>query len=424
MANDQRIVVCIFRRGAAMGTNEIVAHKSIPGVSWLDDYRSANRFPNSHAAIADTIELEGQKGYGLNTRFKAMTNRWNHPSYAMTAFFTLGTPAATRSHFYEQGRIDCGGVNYNFLNSGYMNRFAGLFKPPVATPLDLISLGNAPTRSVIGLVSTYASTKSVVPLLLPEPVALAKKFMKAAPSATNVEAVTGRATAMAMLDTNEGLGSLPVPAQTPSDLNANAPKYPSDSWSQKLRDAARMIIAGVPARYICCDYDGWDHHSDAGGSINTPRGARRHALMMATFSDAIEAFIYDMEQSGNSQRVMLTTMTEFHRTMRENGNFGADHGQSCHAYAWGPTCKSDIVGKVLDYRASSAAFFDAGSYQSPFNNRLLNFSMDYRDFQRLCCEFILGRLLTNDEVTTIWGSGFTSNMTAEQRATIPPQKAA
>lgn len=413
-----RVIVSIFRRGAANMTNEVVANQSEPGVSYLDNYRTIERFPNAHAAVVDTTPLAGQKGYGINKKFTAFLDRWQHPSFRGAAFMTLGTPAATRSHFYEQGRIDCGGVEYNFANVGYFNRFVGDVSPPaIPSTVDLLSVGNSACRMTIGLPSTYAASKSVTPLLTSTTVTRARAFMDAAVPLNVVEAETGRATAQAMLETNTVLTNLPLPANIPSDATG-APKYPVDGWGQKLRDVARMIIAGIPSRVICCDYDGWDHHSVMGGTIASPAGEGKHAPMLKIFNDALNAFIFDMEQSGNANRVLICSQTEFHRTMRENGNKGSDHGQSSHAYVWGATVNSDLYGKVLDFRAGSPAFADPGSYQSPFPNRLLKHTMDYRDFQRMQCEWLAERTLTPAEVTAIWGATFTSNMTTAQRAAI------
>lgn len=416
--SSNRILVNIFRRGAAAMTNEIVPDLSVPNKSYFDDYRTPNRFPSSHAAHADVTALDGQDGYAVNNRFTAFRDRFKHPTFRSAAFLTLGTPAPTRSHFYEQNRIDGGGVSFSLANSGFWNRFAALFPIATPTPLDLMTVGNTVARSTIGLISLYATARSVTPLLSATAVTRAKTFMTAVAPLDIDEAEIARATSLAMLDTNIGLSNLVIPASIPSDASG-APKYPSDVWAQKMRDTARLIIAGIPSRVICCDYDGWDHHSDLGGSVSSPSGVKKHGTMLAVFNDTLEAFIYDMEQSGNASRLLLTTQTEFHRTMRQNGNDGADHGQSHHAYAWGGQVASDLYGRILDYRENNAeTYADAGSWQSPFPNRLLKHTMDYRDYQRMQCEWLAGRVLTPTEITAMWGGSFTSNMTAAQRAAI------
>jgi hypothetical protein len=88
---------------------------------------------------------------------------------------------------------------------------------------------------------------------------------------------------------------------------------------------------------------------------------------------------------------------------RENTNLGADHGCTGHAYVWGPHVTSGLYGAPLDYREASSIYFDPGSWQSRYNNRQLNFTLEYRDFQLMQIEWLAGRALTPAEIASIWG---------------------
>lgn len=418
-----RRVVFFFRRGAAGATNEIVASQSVPGVSNFR-YRDEARFPRAHAAVVDTELLDGQNGYGVNKKFTSFLEHWKHPTFKSAAWLTLGTPAPSRSHFQEQNRIDAGGLDFAFKNSGLFNRLAGMIPPATPTPLDLFSIGNSASRNSIGGASAYAASKSTTPLLTSTQVSRAKLFMDAAPAQNIPESVIGRAGAMATLNINTGLSSLPLPSSLPSDA-AGAPKYPTDgagnftSTGGRFRDLARMIIAGLPSRLCNCDIDGWDHHSDMGGSISSPSGERNHAEMMIDMNLTLQAFMYDLEQTGHLAETLICTISEFNRTMRENGNHGADHGQSAHAYAWGATVRSDLYGAPLDFSDNNpATFADPGNSQSPVPNRLLKGTMDYRNWQRMICEWLIGRPFTAPEMVTLFGAAFTETMTSAQRAGI------
>jgi len=338
----------------------------------------------------------------------------------------LGTPAPSRSHFQEQNRIDAGGLFFSARNSGLFNRLAKLVPPAQASTVDLLAIGNNASRAIIGKDSLYAATKSTTPLLTASQVAKAKAIMEAAPIPTIEEARLGRASAMAALETNLAISGLALPASLPSDA-AGAPKYTItsespltySSYGERLRNAARMIIAGIQSRVIVVDFDGWDHHSDMGGSVSSPSGERNHAEMMIDWDNCLNAFIYDLEQTGHLSETLITTISEFNRTVRENGNHGADHGQSAHAYAWGATVNSDLYGAPLDFSANNAqTFADPGSYQSPFPNRLLKHTMDYRNWQRMICEWLIGRQLTTPEMVTLFTADFTETMTPAQRAGI------
>jgi len=401
-----RILVSVFRRGAAAWTNEFAPNTSIPEGA---DYRTINRFPTGHIAPQDLTPLVDAGGYGVNSAFTAFINHWKNVSYPVACFVTLGNENPTRSHFYEQDRLDCGGVPYARQNLGVYNRWSGLVDPPIPmSVLDLVTINKSPCRATIGLRQIYASASSPTPRLIPALVSLADQIIALAPLPTEDIRLTGRLNQKTALDTNVALTTLVLPASIPTDA-VGAPKYPVGSpWGTRLRDTARMIIAGVKTRIFSVDFDGWDHHGSMGGTVNSPAGPMLHADLLATFNEGVNAFLHDMTASGNADRVTLLSQTEFHRTMRQNGNLasGSDHGQSSHAYVWGPTVVSGLYGAPIDYRENNATTYaDVGSWQSPFNNRLLNGTMDYRALQLALFEWLTGRAITMPERIIIWGDG-------------------
>lgn len=386
----QRIIVNIFRRGAAAGQLEIAPSSSVPGVSHFDDYRT-HRFPTAHAALSDVTPI-GSTGYAVTNAFTAFRDRWEHPTFRSAAWLTVGNSNPTRSHTYEQNRIDGGGYQFAALNSGWVNRLAQI--APLDYPLDLLSLGNGAARSIIGVDYPYAAAISTIPTIISANAARAMALMTGTPATP--EAAAGRANAMAVGETVDTLNALDVPP-----VSAMVGNYPT-GWASKMRDIARLINAGIGSRYITCDYSGWDHHKDMGGSPHSPSGPREHAEMLAAFNGGVAALIADLEASGNAHRVLITTQTEFHRTMRQNGGEGADHGFAGHAYAWGASVSSGLYGAPLDYRENSSIYADPGSWQDPSNNRLLKFTLDYRDFQRMQAEWLLGRQMTAAEIEEVW----------------------
>ena len=397
-----RTVVNIFRRGAAMWQLEIPPSQSVPGVSFLDDYRTPNRFPTAHVALVDATPI-GSTGYAVNNAFTAFLDRWQHPTgMKSAAWLTVGSSTPSRSHTFEQNRIDGGGAEYAARNSGWVNRWSQL--DPQESALDLLSLGNGASRSVIGGDSRYAAAISTIPTVIVANSDRARLMMTGAP--TTPEAAVARAAARSVGDTIAALDSLVIPP-----VSSLVGVYPS-GWGEKMRDIARLIIGGVPARYINCDWSGWDHHKNMGGTVHSPSGPREHADMFKTFNAGIAALIKDLEHAGCADRVLITAQTEFSRTMRQNGGEGADHGTSTHGYAWGTTVTSGLYGAPLDYREYSPIYKDAGSWQDRSNNRLLEYSFDYRDWQRMQAEWLLERPMTPEEISQVWG--YESNPPADQ----------
>lgn len=103
--------------------------------------------------------------------------------------------------------------------------------------------------------------------------------------------------------------------------------YPPGRLGQQLRSVARLIKAGKGLEVAAMDYDGWDHHARQGGSTGTM------ANMLGTLSKSLDAFAKDLGPA--MDRTMVLTMTEFGRTVAENGNEGTDHGRAGFMLAMG-----------------------------------------------------------------------------------------
>ena len=108
--------------------------------------------------------------------------------------------------------------------------------------------------------------------------------------------------------------------------------YPNTKIGQRLRDAARIIKGQVGARVLSVDLDGWDHHSDEVEGMDK---------MAPQLSQALAAFWADLGQE--SSRVVCLVMTEFGRTVAENGSLGSDHGHGSAMLALGGSVAGDRV---------------------------------------------------------------------------------
>lgn len=419
----------IFRRGGAAAQSEIVGNEDVPGVSDFY-YRGQTgggvdkRFPTAYVHQDDVTALSGvTNGYACNSVFGAFHNRWEHPTFRVAYYGSIGNSSPSRSHFYEQDRIDGGGLEYAGANSGWLNRWAGLVSPrtPVYN-LDIITIGAQSARSSIGDETIYACTNTGSSSLVDSNVDRAAAIMAAGNAigstaegaATRLNFESVHATHYAL----EGL-TLPDASTLPSAQGGSGVAYPNDPFGNRLKVLARMLWAGLSSRVICIDNDpGWDHHQNLGGSPNSPAGERLHNPMLAAFSDAMEAFMYDLEELELADDTMIMTQTEFHRTARENGSVGADHGHAGHAYIWGKDVASGLYGVPLLFTENQSLanpwpatiFTDPGSWQNRANNRFLRYTFEYRDFQRMCLEWLQSSRLDSSDMEMIWGEDFVSNV--------------
>src|ERR1700726_1962866 len=112
--------------------------------------------------------------------------------------------------------------------------------------------------------------------------------------------------------------------------------YPAGQLAASLNIVARMIAGGLPTRVYYASQGGFDTHA---GQINT------HERLMGEFNDALAAFVADLKQQGNFDRVLLMTFSEFGRRVQENANGGTDHGTAAPMFVLGGAVKAGLFGK-------------------------------------------------------------------------------
>ena len=104
---------------------------------------------------------------------------------------------------------------------------------------------------------------------------------------------------------------------------ANGARYPKGRFADGMQEIARLIKAGVGLEVAFADVGGWDTHvNQAGDQPHNGQLANR----LSEFGGAIAAFAQDL--GDRMSDVALVTMSEFGRTVKENGNRGTDHGHA------------------------------------------------------------------------------------------------
>jgi uncharacterized protein (DUF1501 family) len=112
--------------------------------------------------------------------------------------------------------------------------------------------------------------------------------------------------------------------------------YPQGQLAASLNIIARMIAGGLPTRAYYASQGGFDTHA---GQMNA------HERLMGEFNDAVRAFVADLKQQENFQRVLLMTFSEFGRRVAENANGGTDHGAAAPMFVVSGAVKPGLFGK-------------------------------------------------------------------------------
>lgn len=118
--------------------------------------------------------------------------------------------------------------------------------------------------------------------------------------------------------------------------------YPNGQLGNGLDMASRMIRAGLATRIFYVSQGGYDTHANQIGDDPTEDGD--HPRLLDVFDRALHAFLYEMAQSGNLDRVLMLTFSEFGRRVGENGSSGTDHGAGNCVMAFGGPVQQGVYG--------------------------------------------------------------------------------
>ena len=115
----------------------------------------------------------------------------------------------------------------------------------------------------------------------------------------------------------------------------NGAVYPRGRFGESLRQIAQLVKADVGLEIAFADAPGWDTHAAQGNE----RG--QLALRLKEFAEGIAAL--DRDLGPRMSDVVVLTMSEFGRTVRENGTRGTDHGHGTAMLALGGPVKGGRV---------------------------------------------------------------------------------
>lgn len=308
----RKVLVTIFQRGAMDG---------LMAVPTLDD-AALRRFRPTLAMSAarragDQAVLDLNGAFGLHPAFEPLLPLWRDGRLGIV--HGVGSPDPTRSHFDAQDYMETGTPGHKGTSSGWLNRVSGLLGHD-ATPFRAVAMTRALPRSLYGdqpalAVTNLADFQVRLPGAAGASQAAGQGF-EALYEQTSQQLL--RETASDTFDAVEMLSRANVRSYRP----AAGARYPQSPLGDALRQIALLIKADLGLEVAFAESGGWDTHVQQGSATGT--FARRARDLAAS----IQAFWTDL--GSHQDEVVLMTMTEFGRTVRENGSGGTDHGHgSC-----------------------------------------------------------------------------------------------
>jgi uncharacterized protein (DUF1501 family) len=349
-----KVLIAVFQRGAVDGLSMVVPHGD-------PDYYAARGgiaiAPPAAGNAEATLDLDGF--FGLHPALAPLRPLWDGRRLAVV--HACGSPDTTRSHFDAQDYMESGTPGVKSTADGWLARGIQATARPGASPFRGVAMGSRLPRVLRGEAGAVAMTsipdfdvKSEAGGAMPGAVNARRGFESMYEGGVrDLLHGTGRETFEAV----KMLRSASPPGLDP----ANGAQYPRGRFGESLRQIAQLIRADVGLEVAFADTGGWDTHAAQGAE----RGQLANRL--TDFAQGLAAL--DRDLGDRMADVVVLTMSEFGRTVRENGTRGTDHG---HATAMlvlgGPVRGGTVYGRWPGLRRDQL-----------FEGRDLAVTTDFRD---------------------------------------------
>ncbi len=324
-----KTLICLFQRGAADALNVVVPHGEAAYYRLRPNIAIPR--PALSAGTAGAIDLDGF--FGLHPSLAPMKPLWDQGILAPV--HAVGSPSATRSHFDAQDYMETGTPDQKGTRDGWLNRYLAVKGTCEAScSLDAKS---SPFRAVAMTQQTPRMLEGPTPTIAMN--SLDEFSVRAAgPAADRLEALyrTGSADVVHAAGGEMFEAVKILKAANPQKyLPQNSASYPNSQFGMRLKQIAQLIKSDVGLEVAFADVGGWDTHVNQGASTGQLAGR------LDDFARSIAALTTDL--GDRMADVTIMTMSEFGRTVRQNGNGGTDHGHASALFVIG----GDVKGRKV-----------------------------------------------------------------------------
>jgi uncharacterized protein (DUF1501 family) len=298
-SNRARLVV-IFLRGAVDGLNVVVPFQE-PNYY---EYRPSIAIPS--AGEGAVLDLNGD--FGLNPALASLMPAWQEGTLAFV--HACGSPDPTRSHFDAQDYMESGTPGVKTTVDGWMNRTLAALPGP-HQPTDALSISAVLPRILSGstpVANIRPGRGAARPLPLDNP---------------RIESVFNRlyggTDALSKAYQQGRLARQRLLGEIRQDMIAADNGAPGpEGFPDDAARLASLIQRDSSVRLAFIALGGWDTHVGQG----SVRGNLSNHLK--PLGDGLADFIKGLGPAYDNTVVVV--ISEFGRTLRENGNGGTDHG--------------------------------------------------------------------------------------------------
>ena len=297
-AGGERVVVALFLRGAADSLNIVVPY----GDPFYTQVRPTIAVPRS-----TLLDLDGF--FGMPPTMAPLLPAYQAGRLAVV--HATGSPDPTRSHFDAQDFMERAAPSDFSVYDGWLNRT--LLAAGATQSLSGVTIGGAKALALAGSAPSmnfYSLSSYKLSGAYGTERRAALQTMYQSVAATLVGRSSGE-----LFQSLDNVAAI---------QNTSTVPYPNTGLARTLRDVAALIRADVGVRAVAISMGGWDHHE---------REPENMARVLPELAGALAAF--DQDLGAAQGRTLLVTMTEFGRTVEENGSAGTDHGHGSLAFVLG-----------------------------------------------------------------------------------------
>lgn len=307
-----RRLVVVMLRGAVDGLSVVVPYAD-------PEYRRAR--PGIALAPPGepdgAIDLDGQ--FGLHPSLAVLAPWWQQGRLAFV--HASGSPDRTRSHFDAQDYMESGIPGNKSIGSGWMNRLLAQL-PGDSAPLRAIAVGSVQPRIVSGaerIAYLDAGRAALRPAALDQP-----RVQHAFAALYDGDDAIGRTFREAGESRRDMLATM-----EPTMMAADNGAPPVAGFAEDAARLGTLMRRDARVQLGFLSAGGWDTHVNQGGA----RGPL--AVRLGQLGAGIDAL---WRALGERQAdTVVVVMSEFGRTVRQNGNGGTDHGHGNAMWLLGGT---------------------------------------------------------------------------------------
>lgn len=264
----------------------------------------------------------------------------------LTVIHQMGDPTSiSRSHFASQDYIEAGSVESFARVSGFLGRATSKLRNPLL-PTSYAAQPTLP-KSLFGATNPLAIND-------------VSEFMM---DHSHQDKKLRSLVETTIADYMRNYGGSPsglIDLLTPALKVKRKTKFPSGELSSHLQDIARIIKSDIDIPILVTESAVWDTHVGQGAEEGLLSGC------INNLSECLDSFVAEIGE--RIEDVTVVTVTEFGRTVFENGNKGTEHGKgTCMFVLNGNLKRKNIIADWKDLKPENL-----------FEGREIPITTDYR----------------------------------------------